>query len=168
MIETFLSTDPILKHLGGARDTTTTHGSLQTGFAVRPMTLWDIPTVIAFLRRFPSIHFLEWEDERLLAQVLTQYPISSFLAQDGKRLIGAVIGGAIGLRGTINHIAVDAQYQGQGVGQLLVSHTLASFQAAGIYRVFLFVLRDQPMALRFWEEAGFRATAEELTLERDL
>ena len=148
--------------------TTARNGALPSALSVRAMTLWDIAEVIALLRQFPSVHFCDWEDEQLLAHVLAQSPPSCFVAHDGRRMIGAIISGVLGTRGTINHIAVEASYRSQGIGQLLLAHVLESFRNAGIRRVFLFVLRNQPTALRFWNAAGFHETTGEVTLERDI
>jgi ribosomal protein S18 acetylase RimI-like enzyme len=132
------------------------------------MTANDIPEVIDLLRRFPAVAYCDWENEELLAQILTQSPASSFVAHDGTRVIGAIISGTMGMRATINHLAVDQEYRSQGIGDALVAHALASFRAAGIHRVFLFVLRDQPGARRFWKKNRFVEIVGEVTMERDI
>ena len=142
--------------------------SSHTAVSLRPMAVQDIPEVISLLQQSQAVCHCPWEDERLLAQILTQSPASSFVALDGTRVIGSIIGGTLGLRATINHLVVDQDHRLQGIGDALVAHALASFRASGILRVFLFVLRDQIGARRFWEKNHFVETTGEMTLERDL
>jgi ribosomal protein S18 acetylase RimI-like enzyme len=128
------------------------------------MHLWDIPEVVEFFQQFPSVSFCDWQS----AQLLAQSPQSCCIARDGKRLVGALLAGLLGTRATVSHVAVAEEYQGQGIGRMLVAHALASFRDAGVLRVFLFVLSSETAALRFWQAAGFHVTAGEVTMERDL
>src|SRR5262249_53453006 len=128
---------------------TGTHVSPHSAVSVCAMTVDDIPEVLAFLKPFNGVALCDWEDHRVLARVLDQSPNISFVARDGTHVIGALIGGMMGIRGTINHLAIDEHYQSQGIGRTLVTHALEGFRAVGIHRIFLFVLCDQLAALAF-------------------
>ena len=141
-----------------------------TEIAIRPMRPDDSAAVVAFMKGFPEVHFCDWETPDLLARaVRRQRPKASFVARrtDG-RVVGAIIAGSVGVRGTISHLAVDPQARRAGIGAALVERTLAAFRNGGLRRVFLFVVDDALSGHRFWASMGFRATSGETTLEVDL
>lgn len=130
----------------------------------------DVPEVVAFMRGFPEVHFCEWEDEALLTRAVRQQrPATSFLcrAADGA-VLGALIAGSVGVRGTISHVAVAAEARRRGIASGLVRRSLAAFREGGIRRVFLFVVDEAASGRAFWESHGFRETGGESTLETDL
>lgn len=132
------------------------------------MDIDDIPEVIALLREAPETAFCEWEDDLLLSGHLAVSDGLCRVAREGGRLVGALIAGSYGVRGTISHIAVDRGYRRAGVARLLVDEALREFRGRGIHRVFLFVLEDNDAASGLWATAGFRPTTGERTLECDL
>lgn len=141
-----------------------------SAYRIQPMTADDVAAVVAFMRRYPEVHFCEWEDETLLAQAISrQRPSSSFVCRDGDgAVLGAVIAGSVGVRGTISHVAVAPEARRRGIATRMVRRSLAAFREAGIRRVFLFVVADAASGRAFWEAQGFRETRGESTLEADL
>lgn len=142
-------------------------------WSVDRMTAGDAAEVAAFFARFPEVAFCDWEDEGLLAKVLSREGDASYLArrQDGARrgeVVGAVLAGSIGVRGSVNHIAVDPEFRFDGVGRVLVERALESLRADGIRRVFLFVAETSVAAGPFWNSMGFSPVPGEIALERDL
>jgi ribosomal protein S18 acetylase RimI-like enzyme len=84
-------------------------------------------------------------------------------------LIGSLIGGVLGTRGTINQIAVDAARRGSGIGRSLVDAFEFALRRRGVRRYFLFATRANAATRRFWTQQGFNEmTASEVTYERDL
>lgn len=83
------------------------------------------------------------------------------------RIEGRVAGWAIVLLRKHRHyesarlysLAVDPDYQGRGVGELLVSHMLNSLREMGIRRCFLEVREDNLPARRLYERLGFVSVA---------
>ena len=94
------------------------------------------------------MHFCEWEDETLLAQaVRRQWPPASFVCRDGDgTILGAVIAGSVGVRGTISHVARGAGGPPPRHRSRMVRRSLAAFREGGIRRVFLFVVADAASA----------------------
>jgi len=139
------------------------------GCEVSYMKPKDVSEVIAFMAKFPSLHFCEWEDEQVLARALERDPLVNAVARDAHgRVIGAVLGGVLGVRGTVNHIAVEPAFGRAGIGEELLQTVLAGFRDIGIYRVFLFVVDGNRSGESFWRRMGFRETTGETTLELDL
>ena len=85
------------------------------------------------------------------------------VAKDGERVVGFA---GYGTRddaaefGEVFALYVLPDYWGTGVAQALMDVTLYALNAYNTIR--LWVLRDNPRAIRFYEKCGFRADGEEL------
>lgn len=136
---------------------------------LRRATAKDAQRLERFFRQFEEVSFCEWQDAKCLRGVLEQKTTTAFLALDvGGEVVGAVLGGMLGSRGTINHLAVSTLYRSQGVGQRLVEATSADMKRVGVLRMFLFVDDANLAGKRFWSAQGFCEPRGETTFERDL
>ena len=71
------------------------------------------------------------------------------------RIIGSIIAGNDGRRGSIYHTAVRTDRQRQGIGRSLVEHAMAALEREGISKVFLVVFARNSRGNAFWEKLGF-------------
>lgn len=132
-------------------------------------TAKDAQRLERFFRQFKEVSFCEWQDAKCLSGVLVQKTTTAFLALDVcGEVVGAVLGGMLGSRGTINHLAVSPSYRSQGVGQRLVEAASADMKRVGVLRMFLFVDDANLAGKRFWSAQGFCEPRGETTFERDL
>ncbi|WP_223486489.1 GNAT family N-acetyltransferase [Pseudomonas sp. A-RE-19] len=132
-------------------------------------TAKDAQCLERFFRQFEEVSFCEWQDAKCLRGVLVQQTTTAFLALDVRgEVVGAVLGGMLGSRGTINHLAVSPVYRSQGVGQRLVEAASADMKRVGVLRMFLFVDDANLAGKRFWSAQGFCEPRGETTFERDL
>lgn len=132
-------------------------------------TAKDAQRLECFFRQFEEVSFCEWQDAKCLRGVLVQKTTAAFLALDIRgEVVGAVLGGMLGSRGTINHLAVSPVYRSQGVGQRLVEAASADMKRVGVLRMFLFVDDANLAGKRFWSAQGFCEPRGETTFERDL
>jgi ribosomal protein S18 acetylase RimI-like enzyme len=124
----------------------------------------------AFLARFPEVSLLEGPDgQGLLGTLLESTTVALIAEDDDGCLVGALIGGVMGTRGTINHVAVDEGRRAQGIGGRLVDAFERELRRRGVCRYFLFVARSNAAARAFWARRGLAATTQlETTYERDL
>jgi ribosomal protein S18 acetylase RimI-like enzyme len=60
--------------------------------------------------------------------------------------------------GAIQNIGITPPHRGQGLGTVLLWHSLSGFKAAGIDRVFLEVTAQNSGACRLYERLGFQQT----------
>lgn len=78
------------------------------------------------------------------------------LAESGLRIVGTVIGGYDGRRGLVYHLAVDAEFRGQGIGTLLMDEIEARLKAKGCRKAYLLVKHGNSAAemyqKRGWSE----------------
>jgi ribosomal protein S18 acetylase RimI-like enzyme len=136
---------------------------------LRRTTAKDAQRLERFFRQFEEVSFCEWQDAKCLRGVLVQKTTAAFLALDiHGEVVGAVLGGMLGSRGTINHLAVSPVYRSQGVGQRLVEAASADMKRVGVLRMFLFVDDANLAGKRFWSAQGFCEPRGETTFERDL
>ncbi|MGO4323254.1 GNAT family N-acetyltransferase [Pseudomonas sp. KB_12] len=129
----------------------------------------DAERLERFFRAFDEVSFCEWQDARFLRGVLLQDTTTAYLAIDASGdVVGAVVGGMLGTRGTINHLAVNPQHRTKGLGQRLVEAASADMKRVGVLRMFLFVDDANLAGKRFWAAQGFCEPRGETTFERDL
>jgi ribosomal protein S18 acetylase RimI-like enzyme len=77
------------------------------------------------------------------------------VAVEGGKVIGVLLCGHDGRRGTLYHAAVDARLRRQGVGRALLSKALAALEREGIKKAALVVFEANASGNAFWEKAGF-------------
>jgi len=90
------------------------------------------------------------------------------LALDGTRIVGTVIGGWDGWRGSIARLAVDPVYRREGIARRLVKHVEHRLRMLGAKRIRSVVLRTNRRGRRFWESADDELEREAVTYIKDL
>lgn len=86
---------------------------------------------------------------------LQRDPDLFLVAEDGNRIVGAVLGGFDGRRGLVYHLAVAEDYRRRGLGRLLMNELEARLRARGCIRVYLLVTPENQTAMRFYEGEGW-------------
>ncbi len=76
------------------------------------------------------------------------------LAEADDRIIGSVIGGFDGRRGMVYHLAVTAEYRGQGLGNRLMDEIEARLKTKGCRKAYLLVKKGNS-ASDFYEKRGW-------------
>ncbi len=76
------------------------------------------------------------------------------LAESGSHIVGTVIGGYDGRRGMIYHLAVDAEFRGQGIGTLLMDEIETRLKAKGCRKAYLLVKQGNSAA-EMYEKRGW-------------
>ena len=78
------------------------------------------------------------------------------VAAEGSRVIGSLIAGWDGWRGSMARLAVDPAYRGRRIAQRLVARTEANLRKRGAKRIGALVFADNTLGQRFWRAAGYR------------
>ncbi|GAB4494086.1 MAG: GNAT family acetyltransferase [Anaerolineales bacterium] len=68
------------------------------------------------------------------------------LAESGSRIVGTVIGGYDGRRGMVYHLAVNADFRGQGIGTLLMDEIETRLREKGCRKAYLLVKQSNSAA----------------------
>ena len=129
----------------------------------------DYDDVAALWQRTDELRInLEFDNLERVTRYLQRNPGLSSIARIDGVLIGALMCGHDGRRGSLYHMAVDTAWRGQGVGRALVERCLTGLRAAGIDSAYLFVHTFNEPAQRFWTHLGFAANHEVLYYWRSL
>ncbi|MBF0277133.1 MAG: GNAT family N-acetyltransferase [SAR324 cluster bacterium] len=90
-----------------------------------------------------------------VTRFLERNPGFSFVALKEDQIIGVVLCGHDGRRGYIHHLTIDPKYQNQGLGKLLVEHSLEQLKRYSIFKCHIFVFSDNENAIAFWKKTGW-------------
>ena len=120
-----------------------------------PFSPSDYDEVMALWQATEGLTLREADSREAVTSYLARNPRLSFVAKDGGRVVGAVLGGTDGRRGYLQHMAVAPTHRRQGLGSSLADRVLEALGALGIAKCHLFVRRDQAEAREFWERSGW-------------
>ncbi len=110
-----------------------------------------------------SASYLEKLTLEKCEQMAFQWRENVLIAKDGERVVGfAGYGEADPTAGELFALYVLKEYHGTGVAQALMQ--AASEKLSAYPKIGLWVLKDNPRAIRFYEKCGFSATGEEKDL----
>ena len=108
------------------------------------MKLGDLAEVIQFWRGMEGIGLSESDSYSALSSYLRRNPGLSWVVRNRDReLVGAVLCGHDGRRGTLHHLAVAREYRRKGIGRALVEKCLSSLRELKILKCNLFLFSSQ-------------------------
>lgn len=119
----------------------------------------DHAAALALWQRTEGMGLNESDEASEVSMFLARNPGCSAVAvtNDG-RLVGAMLCGHDGRRGSLHHLAVEPGFRQHGVGRRLVEHGLARLAAAGIVKCNIFVVPDNAEGTEFWLRRGWYRT----------
>ena len=123
--------------------------------SIRPMKSSDHAQALDLWRRSKGVGFRSDETRSVLAYYLKRNPGFSFVAFSEKKLVGTILGGHDGRRGSIAHLAVDPAFRRRGLGRCLVALCLQKLQKNGIPRTHILVIGSNRIGRRFWKQMGW-------------
>ena len=97
-----------------------------------------------------------WNDpEKDIARKIADSPWGLLVAEADGRLVGALMVGYDGHRGSINYLAVAPDLRCTGLGRVLVAHAEELLVARGCPKVNLSVRGDNTEAIGFYQHLGY-------------
>jgi ribosomal protein S18 acetylase RimI-like enzyme len=122
---------------------------------IRPATRADVDAVLALWEVGRTAHATT-EDRRIdVERVLEQEPGALIVAEEDGAIVGTVIAGSDGWRGSFWRLAVHPDQRRRGLGRQLVRAAEERLRTLGIPRVQALVGRDDEDAAAFWTAAGY-------------
>ena len=123
---------------------------------IRLMTADDYDRLMALWRSCEGMGLNDVDDSREgIARFLARNPETCFVAVED-RVVGAIMVGHDGRRGTIYHTAVHPDHRRAGIAARLVEAALDALAAQGIRKVNLVSFRNNQPGNAFWERLGFK------------
>jgi ribosomal protein S18 acetylase RimI-like enzyme len=124
----------------------------------------NIPEVEAILALWseadaePSIT----DDPSSLRRLIMHDPAAVIVAQEDGRIVGSVIAGWDGWRGSIYRLAVAPTYRRKGLGSQLVAMAESRFSAVGAIRLQAIIVGSDSQATAFWRTSDWEEQAQRL------
>ena len=135
--------------------------------ALRPATADDVDAILAFwadATAEPS----STDDADGVEGLLTHAPGALIVAVDEGTIVGTVIAGWDGWRGTLYRLAVAPSHRRRGIATALVDEAERRLHARGVRRMHLIVGNaGGPAAVDFWTSARYQPT-NQLRMVKDL
>ncbi len=97
-----------------------------------------------------------FDTKEMLETYLDRNPGFSTVVYDLEdNLLGALLCGHDGRRGSIYHTAVAVKHRGCGIGRMMETRSLSKLKNIGITTGFLFINIKNPGSREFWERTGW-------------
>jgi ribosomal protein S18 acetylase RimI-like enzyme len=123
--------------------------------STREFRIEDYHSAVKLWQRVEGVEVAEGDSKEDIARYLLRNPGVSRVAQDGPKIIGAVLCGHDGRRGWIYHLAIEPIYRRQALGRRLIEECLNALRVAGIKRALLLVAEDNASGRSFWHRCGW-------------
>jgi len=121
------------------------------------MKMSDYDPMLSLWKASKGIGLHRDDSRKGIENFLKRNPKCSWVAVSGRKIVGTVMGGHNGRRGTLMHLAVAPEYRKRGLGRALVARCLSSLRKAGVRRTYIMVMKSNREGLRFWNRIGWRA-----------
>jgi ribosomal protein S18 acetylase RimI-like enzyme len=114
----------------------------------------DVPALLALWRRAEaSLSSTESADD--VRGLLDRDPEALVIAESEGKIVGSLIVGWDGWRGTFYRLAVDPAHRRRGLASALVRAGEERLRALGGHRLNAIVETHEPDAMAFWSAAGY-------------
>lgn len=121
---------------------------------IRPARVRDLNAILELWRQ-AGIRSSAKDELRSLRTRLRRDRELFLVASDGARLVGTLIAGWDGWRGSMARLAVDPLYRRRRIAQRLVDAAEARLRKLGARRIGALVFTDNTLGERFWVAAGY-------------
>ena len=95
------------------------------------------------------------DDAASLTALIGRDPAALILAEDRSSVVGSVIAGWDGWRGSVYRLVVAPSHRRLGLGRRLLHHAEVHLSAEGAIRLQAIVVETEPQAVGFWQASGW-------------
>jgi len=128
---------------------------------IRPAGVADVPMVLRLWQEANAAPS-HTDDARSLTRLIEHDPAALLLAEERGRVVGSVIAGWDGWRGSIYRLAVAPAHRRRGLGRQLLAAADARLQDSGAVRAHAIVIGTDALATSFWDASRWERQAERL------
>ena len=115
----------------------------------------DYDEVLALWKRCGGVGLSDTDSKEAIKVYLERNPAMSFIAKAGGKIVGVILGGHDGRRGSIHHLAVDVDWRRHGIARQLAENCLGALKASGIRKTHIFVFTNNESGIAFWKSVGW-------------
>ncbi len=115
----------------------------------------DVPDVLELWSLARSEHATTRDRAEDVERLVREMPGSLLVAEDGARLVGALIAAWDGWRGNMYRLAVHPEHRRRGIARELVHTGEHHLRAKGARRITALVAHDDDVAGALWVAAGY-------------
>ena len=135
---------------------------------LREMHPDDYQAVLALWEKTPGVGTGPGDSKKEISAYLKRNPGLCAVAEFNGKIVGAILCGHDGRRGSINHLAVDVSCRRLGIGKALVKWSLDGLEKAGIKKCNIVVFQDNRPGLAFWENIGWKNRRDLAFLQKNI
>jgi len=138
-------------------------------WAIRTFVIEDYPQVRElWADGGPGVSLRPSDELPEIEKRLQRDPELFMVAVEGERIVGVIMAGWDGRRGTLSHLVVSQDRRGCGIGSALVAEAEERLRALGCLRTHLLVFRGNTRASELYEHLGYEAMESILVMGKDL
>ncbi len=136
---------------------------------IRPFVVADYPQVRdLWLNGGPGVSLRPSDELDEINKRLQRDPDLFLVAEEGERIVGVIMAGWDGRRGTLSHLVVAPDRRGDGIGSALIAEAEARLRALGCLRTHLLVFRGNTRAIDLYERLGYEVMEPIVVMGKDL
>lgn len=128
---------------------------------LRPANALDLPAVLALWREAEAEPG-STDDLPSLERLVAHDPEALVVAEEDGRIVGSVVAGWDGWRGSVYRLAVAPAYRRRGLGRRLVSAAEDRLAALGAVRLQAIVVESDDRATGFWRAGAWEEQSQRL------
>lgn len=116
----------------------------------------DYDQVFALWKTIQGFGIRSVDDSREgVERFLKWNPGLSVVAEDGEKIVGAILCGSDGRRGCLYHVCVQKEYRRHGIGKTMVIHCMEKLKELEVNKVSLIAFTQNDVGNAFWKEIGW-------------
>lgn len=123
---------------------------------VRVMTMEDYDQVKELWNSIQGFGIRSMDDSREgVARFLKRNPTTSVVAEEDRKVVGAILCGHDGRRGCLYHVCVHKDYRMRGIGKSMVAFAMEALKKEEINKVSLIAFTKNDIGNAFWKEIAW-------------
>ena len=123
---------------------------------IRTMMIEDYEQVYALWKKIHGFGLRSIDDSREgVEKFLKRNPTTSVVAVEDGKIVGAILCGHDGRRGSLYHVCVDEAYRRRGIGRAMVVQSMEALKEEGISNVSLIAFTQNDIGNAFWNTIGW-------------
>lgn len=123
---------------------------------IRQMKIEDYDEVYHLWKRIRGFGIRSMDDSKKgIDRFLKRNPTTSVVAEEGGKIVGAILCGHDGRRGCLYHVCVDEAYRRHGIGKAMVVKTMEALKEERINKVCLIAFTSNDVGNAFWNTIGW-------------